>query len=250
MHNINLLLVGHPGVGKTAAVEAEYSGRLVKILLSSMVEEDIAGLPWRENFEERRTKPKFIKDLEMVAEGGEGKICLFLDEIDKARQEVADTLLTLLQSRKIWDWHLPSCCDIVAAANPPETGGGEGVSEPMLSRFAVVEFKPNPIKWAKWCNDTYPKYRRIAELVKAGEIPLFDTAGEGLEMRTLSPRTLELAMLAKTTTLASREEQISGLLPAEYCHHFLEIEDEVYSEAVNVLLKSKKQRGAKAVLRL
>ena len=250
MYNINLLLIGHPGVGKTAAVEAEYGGRLVKILLSSMVEEDIAGLPWRENCEERRTKPKFIKDLELVAEKGEGKICLFLDEIDKARQEVADTLLTLLQSRKIWDWELPTSCDIVAAANPPETGGGEGISEPMLSRFAVVEFKPNPKKWAKWCNDNYPEYKKIAELVERGEMPLFYTVGEGLEMRTLSPRTIELAMLAKTTTLASREEQISGLLPAEYCHYFLEIEDEVYRDAVGVLLKSKKQREKKAVLRL
>ena len=250
MHNINLLLVGHPGVGKTAAVEAEYSGRLVKILLSSMVEEDIAGLPWRENCEERRTKPKFIKDLEILATKGEGKICLFLDEIDKARQEVADTLLTLLQSRKIWDWEIPSCCDIVAAANPPETGGGEGISEPMLSRFAVVEFKPNPKKWAQWCYNTYPEYGRIAELVETGEIPLFYTVGEELDMRTLSPRTLELAMLATTTTLATREEQISGLLPAEYCHHFLKITDEVYSDAVNVLSKAKSQRREKSVLRL
>lgn len=224
MHNINMMLIGHPGVGKTAMVETQYKDATVKLLLSSMVEEDVSGLPWREGVDERRTKPMFIKQLEKLSNNFE-KVCLFLDEMDKARQEVADTLLTLVQSRQVGEWKLPINCDIIAAANPPETGGGFGISEPMQSRFTVIEFIPNPEAWANWCIRQYPEYKNIADLVRSGEIPLFDFVGEGLDKRTVSPRTLENAMNAKDCVFSSREEKISGLLPPEYISHFAKKQD-------------------------
>jgi hypothetical protein len=65
--------------------------------------------------------PKFIEDLRNSKASNK---CLFLDELDKARREVADTILSLVTSPELFD--LPNGVEIIAAANPPEWGGGDG----------------------------------------------------------------------------------------------------------------------------
>lgn len=216
----NVLLVGFPGVGKTAVVEANYGSAMVKLLVSSCVEEDIAGLPYREGTRERRTKPKFLEDLDQVA-AEHPQVCLFLDELDKARQEVADTLLTLVWSRRIGDWALPTNCRIIAAANPVEFGGGNGISEPMRSRFIIHDFIPDKDKWADWCEVAYPQMPHIAQAVRTGELPMYYEHGEGYDKRTASPRTYQMAMEAKDCFLMTRAEKIAGLIPAEQRMFFL-----------------------------
>jgi len=215
------MLVGMPGTGKTAVVESIFGDGMVKILVSTMLEEDVGGLPYREGSAERRTQPKFIRELHEKAASNE-KTCLFLDELDKARQEVADTLLTLIQSRKINEWTLPENCQIVAAANPPEFGGGNGISEPMQSRFSIINWLPDPIKWARWCIEKYPHESVVANAVENGEIPIYDRVGFGLDARTTCPRTLEMAILATDCELASKEEKIKGLLTPQAVSFFME----------------------------
>jgi len=218
---MNLMLVGMPGTGKTAVVESIFGDGMVKILVSTMLEEDVGGLPYREGALERRTQPKFIRELHEKAVNNE-RTCLFLDELDKARQEVADTLLTLIQSRRINEWTLPDNCQIVAAANPPEFGGGNGISEPMQSRFSVINWLPDPVKWAKWCMEKYPSSADIADAVRNGEIPIYDRVGFGLDARTTCPRTLEMAILAEDCELATKEEKIKGLLTPQAASFFME----------------------------
>jgi len=218
---MNIMLVGMPGTGKTAIVESIFGDGMVKILASTMLEEDVAGLPYREGSAERRTQPKFIRELHEKAEKND-KTCLFLDELDKARQEVADTLLTLIQSRRINEWTLPKNCQIVAAANPPEFGGGNGISEPMQSRFSIINWLPDPTKWAAWCLEKYPNSADIAHAVANGEIPIYDRVGFGLDARTTCPRTLEMAILAQDCQLATREEKIKGLLTPQAAAFFME----------------------------
>ncbi|MCL2354231.1 MAG: AAA family ATPase [Defluviitaleaceae bacterium] len=216
---MNLMLIGMPGVGKTAIIESIYGDGLVKVLVSTMLEEDIGGLPYREGHIEHRTQPKFIRELHDKAKNN-AQVCLFLDELDKARQEVADTLLTLIQSRKINEWELPKNCKIVAAANPPEFGGGNGISEPMQSRFSIINWVPDPIKWADWCAAKYPQAKDIADAVRGGQIPIYDRVGYGLDARTTCPRTLEMAILAEDCDLASRLEKIKGLLTPQAASFF------------------------------
>lgn len=221
---MNLMLVGMPGIGKTAIVESIFGEGLVKILVSTMLEEDVGGLPYREGSVERRTQPKFIRELHEKAEHNE-KTCLFLDELDKARQEVADTLLTLIQSRRINEWHLPENCQIIAAANPPEFGGGNGISEPMQSRFSIINWIPDPVKWAHWCVEKYPHATDIAEAVRNGQIPIYDRVGAGLDARTTCPRTLEMAILAQDCPMATRVDKIKGLLTPQAASYFVEQSD-------------------------
>lgn len=184
------LLVGAPGTGKTEQTVQQYEHCEV-LLLSAAVEEDIAGLPYREGAMEMRTKPAFLDRLSDAHARGL-TTCLFLDELDKARREVADTLLTLVASRKWGQWALPEATDIVAAANPPEWGGGDGVSKPMQSRFVVVDFKPDVAQWLAWATDRWgdvSAFVRLKEKIANGEVPLMEANGEGWSWRLTCPRT-------------------------------------------------------------
>lgn len=209
------LLVGPPGVGKTATILAAYDHCEV-ILLSSMTEEDISGLPYHDGPIEHRTEPPFFRRLRERAASGQ-RTALFLDEIDKARREVADTLLTLIASRKVGEWSLPGGCDIWAAANPPEWGGGDGVSQAMMSRFAVMEYKPDLQKWLEWCAgafDDHPVVHGILHDIATGRVPLLECNGEGWRWRLTCPRTWELAIRG-TLQAYSEQERASiaeGLL--------------------------------------
>ena len=209
------LLVGAPGIGKTAIINSQYSYCEV-VLLSTMTEEDISGLPYHEGSVEHRTEPPLFRRLREAAKQHE-KVALFFDEIDKARREVADTLLTLIASRKVGEWTLPDNCDIWAAANPPEWGGGDGVSQAMQSRFCVIEYKPNLQSWLEWCGkefDNHPVALGVMADISSARAPLLECTGEGWKWRLTCPRTWALALRGtlSATTAQEREEIAKGLL--------------------------------------
>lgn len=204
--SIPQLLVGPPGIGKTASVRARYDYTEV-LLLSSCTEEDIAGLPYREGTKERRTTPPFIERLQKNKAKNK---CLFLDEIDKARREVADTLLTLITHPQ--EFGLPEDVEIIAAANPPEWGGGDGVSQPMLSRFAIIDYKPDLEFWVELTKKQFahlPFIEKLMEKISIGEIPLLEANGEGFNFRLTCPRTWHLALQAISE---NKPELVTGLL--------------------------------------
>ena len=209
-HNIPILYLGAPGIGKTAIIESRYE-HVEKILLSTKREEDIAGKPYRDGIYERTTMPELFENLKQADKDGL-TTCLFLDEIDKARQEVADTLLTLVQSRKIGRWELPENTKIIAAANPPEWGGGDGVSQAMQSRFAVIDFKPDLIAWCKWALNKFPSMKNFIDKIKTGECPLVETVGSGWNWRLTCPRTLSNAMQIIVSEEPDYIDLIYGLL--------------------------------------
>ena len=193
---VPVLLVGAPGVGKTASVQAQFDHAEV-VLTSTLVEEDISGLPYREGDYDYRTIPALFRRLHDASSAGRSTV-LFLDELDKARRSVADTLLTLVASRKVGNATLPEGTCIAAAANPPEFGGGDGISEAMISRFSVIDYVPDVCAWADWATGQFDSSASncVIDAVRSGEMPVFDMTGEGLDRRITSPRTIAMTLRA------------------------------------------------------
>lgn len=193
-NKVPVLFVGAPGVGKTAIVQQGFDHAEI-ILTSTMVEEDIAGLPYREGEYDFRTVPALFRRLQKADSEGKTTV-LFLDELDKARRSVADTLLTLIASRKVGETCLPERTCIVAAANPPEFGGGDGISDAMISRFSVIDFVPSVKGWSQWADKQFKSApcKRVINEIREGKISLIECVGDGFEKRISSPRTIALTL--------------------------------------------------------
>lgn len=243
-----VLFVGAPGIGKTEIIRQSFD--YVKIFLASaMVEEDVAGIPYRKGAEEHRTTPEGLRKL--IEADAEGKTtCLFFDEIDKARKTVADTLLTLISSRAIGSTILPENTCIVAAANPQEFGGGDGISEAMISRFSVINTQPDANNWAKWArNNLSNKSEHLITAIKRGIIPIIDRVGEGLETRLCNPRTLykSLLILESNKSEEVKENLVKGLLPAGIASQLLMMHfgqrSELEKKSTEVVLASLKKKS-------
>jgi len=80
---------------------------------------------------------------------------LFLDEVDRATQEVRQGLFELTDSRKINGWRLHPETLIVAAVNGGEHGAQYQVGEmdpAELDRWTVFDVEPSDEDWLKWAN--------------------------------------------------------------------------------------------------
>lgn len=216
---IPILYVGAPGTGKTATVQAQYDHCEI-LLLSSQAEEDIAGIPYRDGLYEKRTIPAYIQRLQQA----KGITCLFLDELDKARREVADTLLTLITNPCAFG--IPEETEIVAAANPPEWGGGDGISQPMLNRFSVINFAPNFDNWKTYMLQKYGVNEFLNLMIKkleVREIPFLEANGEGLNWRMTSPRSLENVIKVCLYETSNIDILIKGLVTPNAASGILEL---------------------------
>lgn len=96
--------------------------------------EDIGGFPHREKGIVRWTQPSIIPPEVMNKKGG---WVLFIDELDKAQEEVLSCALTLLSERRIREFSVtPSA--IVCAMNVPK----RALPAPLMARLLFVPYPP------------------------------------------------------------------------------------------------------------
>lgn len=251
---IPILYIGAPGVGKTATVESQFD-YVEKILLSTYTEEDIAGLPYRDGDKELRTKPQFLENLQKAV-AKKKTTCLFLDELDKARREVADTLLTLVQSRSIGNWSLPDSTRIVAAANTPEWGGGDGISKAMQTRFSIVDFTPDIKVWSDWAREKFKNNESALNFIsqiEIGRAPFLESNGEDFNFRLTCPRTIDNALMVMCDdhiNHATKVNLVRGLLTSNTASLMLSVfktdkdsTDSFQSKARRMAFDFKKEQG-------
>jgi len=224
MKKIPVLLVGRPGVGKSASVFTKYGRECVSCeILSGWQAEDILGIPVRSGGEVKRLRPDWHVRLTAAENAAREKgktACLFFDEIDKARREVADACLSLISDRQIGGWGLADSTDIILAANPPEWGGAEGVSDALRTRCIIREVVPNVREWCDWVAQNYQGNQAAAviEAIAAGKLPLIDTyrdeSGAWDKARDVSPRTWALALEVLTSEKNPEQarKDVAGLL--------------------------------------
>ena len=206
--DINELWIAPPGNGKTQRVLSEYPQAVI-LLTSSMTEDAVDGIPYIKDGKEYRAMPPFLQGLWDSHDKGEQPV-LFLDELDKARQSVADTLLSLVQGGYCGAGSLPPCTKIIAAVNPPEWGGSDGISEPMINRFMILDKTLSKAEWFRYMNKKYPQLKPVLDILNDQLDTVNNKSDEYLSAST-TPRSRETAFYLLVTGEKSKQKYM-GLL--------------------------------------
>lgn len=145
----NLMLVGKHGIGKSEIL-TRYFERLgipVNTLFLGQMSDpgDLIGLP---RLDEATGKTIFMPPYWFPTDGR--PIVLFLDELNRARPEVLQTVMDLTLNRKLAGRSLPEGSRLIAAVNDGEEYQLTDLDPALVSRFNIYTFRPSAQEWLIW----------------------------------------------------------------------------------------------------
>ena len=148
----NIMLVGRHGIGKSRILEDFFAARrekVVTLFLGQMSDPgDLIGLP---HLDEKTGRTEFMLPYWFPTDGQ--PVVLFLDELNRARPEVLQTVMDLTLNRKLAGKSLPEGSRIISAVN----GGSEyqltDLDPALVSRFNIYEFAPSVEDWISWARE-------------------------------------------------------------------------------------------------
>jgi hypothetical protein len=158
---VPLLLVGPMGIGKSWVVKEaarELGIECIDLRLAQHEPGDLIGLPRGENGKTVWARPSWWPE-----PGSRG--ILFLDELNRAPQDVRQAVFQLVTEWKLHTHELPPGWVIVSAINP-DSGDYqvESLDVAMLRRFCQIKVVANAPDWLRWARN-YGIHRGIIEFV-------------------------------------------------------------------------------------
>ena len=143
----NIMLVGRHGIGKSEILSNFYESqgyKLVTLFLGQMSDPgDLIGLP--KQSDERTT---FIPPYWFPTDNQ--PIVLFLDELNRARPEILQTIMDLALNRKLAGKSLPEGSRIISAVNEGDEYQLTQLDPALVSRFNIYYFCPTVQEWLLW----------------------------------------------------------------------------------------------------
>ena len=145
----NIMLVGNHGIGKSEILSEHFKGHgmpVVALFLGQMSDPgDLIGLPCKD---EKTGKTDFMPPYWFPVDGK--PIVLFLDELNRARPEILQTVMDLALNRKLAGKMLPEGSRIISAVNAGDQYQLTDLDPALVSRFNIVNFKPTAEEWLLW----------------------------------------------------------------------------------------------------
>ncbi len=165
----NIMLVGKHGIGKSRILEDFFSERgdkVVTLFLGQMSDPgDLIGLP---HLDEASGRTEFMLPYWFPTDGK--PVVLFLDELNRARPEVLQTVMDLTLNRKLAGKSLPAGSRIISAVN----GGSEyqltDLDPALVSRFNIYDFAPSVEDWLVWARESSLDARIISFIEENAEM--------------------------------------------------------------------------------
>ena len=149
----NIMLAGRHGIGKSQILTRYFKskGMPVKTLFLGQMSDpgDLLGLP---NKDEKTGKTVFMPPYWFPVDGK--PIVLFLDEINRARPEILQTVMDLVLNLKLAGRELPEGSRIIAAGNDGEEYQLTDLDPALVSRFNIYTFRPTVEDWLLWATRT------------------------------------------------------------------------------------------------
>ena len=206
----NLMLVGKHGIGKSEILTEYYNKRGMKVVplfLGQMSDPgDLIGIP---NKNEERGKTDFMPPYWFPLDGK--PIVLFLDELNRARPEILQTIMDLALNRKLAGRELPEGSRIISAVNAGDQYQLTDLDPALVSRFNIVNFRPTVQEWLLWARKADVDYR-IIDFIQENQIWLDKDpdAKEGED--TGLDKTPDRRGWKRVSDIISGSEEMSSLL--------------------------------------
>ena len=147
----NIMLTGKHGIGKSQILERFFTARgerVVILFLGQMSDPgDLIGLP---RLDETTGKTIFMPPYWFPTDGK--PVVLFLDELNRARPEVLQTIMDLTLNRTLAGRKLPEGSRVISAVNDGEEYQLTDLDPALVSRFNIYEFKPTAQEWLLWAS--------------------------------------------------------------------------------------------------
>lgn len=148
----NILLVGKHGIGKSEIITAhfrEQGRRVVSFFLGQMSDPgDLIGLMHKD---ETSGRSVFLPPFWWPVDGQ--PIVLFLDELNRARPEILQSVHDLALNKTLAGKRLPEGSVVIAAVNAGDEYQLTDLDPALVSRFNLYEFAPTAEDWLLWAND-------------------------------------------------------------------------------------------------
>ena len=145
----NIMLTGRHGIGKSQILTKyfESKGMTVKTLFLGQMSDpgDLLGLP---NKDRTTGKTIFMPPYWFPIDGK--PIVLFLDELNRARPEILQTVMDLVLNRKLAGRPLPEGSRIISACNDGDEYQLTDLDPALVSRFNIYTFRPSAEEWILW----------------------------------------------------------------------------------------------------
>lgn len=147
----NILLCGDHGVGKSQILTKYYEDQgfeVVPLFLGQMSDAgDLLGLPKEKKLTNGQVETLVMDFLPPHWWQTEKKFCLFLDEINRGRPEIAQVIFDLALNKKLGGRKLPEGSVIVGAANVGDEYQVTDLDPALVSRFNVYRLNPTVDEW-------------------------------------------------------------------------------------------------------
>ncbi len=147
----NIMLVGKHGIGKSEILTNYFNKKgmkVVSLFLGQMADPgDLIGLPHKN---EETGKTDFMPPYWFPVDNE--PIVLFLDELNRARPELLQTVMDLALNRKLAGRYLPEGSRIISAVNDGEEYQLTDLDPALVSRFNIYNFRPTNQEWLRWAD--------------------------------------------------------------------------------------------------
>ena len=160
------LLMGEAGIGKSAIVKMAASidrARLIKLCLSELEPSDVVGMPYIDQIGDVKVT-RFAQPDWWPTDPNE-KVYLFLDEVDRCREDMQPIAMQLTLDRRAGGRMLPPNVVIWAACN------GENyltmpIDQALMTRFVTIHLTPSVEEWISWARDE-GIHRSVIEFIRS-----------------------------------------------------------------------------------
>ena len=178
----NIMLTGRHGIGKSQILTNYFESkgmRVVALFLGQMSDPgDLLGLPTKD---EATGKTTFMPPYWFPVDGQ--PVVLFLDELNRARPEILQTVMDLVLNRKLAGRLLPEGSRIISACNDGDEYQLTDLDPALVSRLNIYTFRPTVEEWLLWATRKGLDERVIAFIQANPE--LLDRSGDTKEEQGL-----------------------------------------------------------------